>query len=158
MACTCFSSLTTTQLAVSAFCGWRSLNVLLLPGYMVSRDVCLLFLSLPFGLLSLEAPETEFSWEFHFESNTKAVPCLDPSSPGSPFTTNMTVAMWKLLPRLKVQGVTGCLDRHRAWPLRGLSLMKHPWSPGMVHSDLLESLGWPQQDLGLCLRWPVSTQ
>ena len=72
----------------------------------MSRDVCLLFSSPPFGLLSLEAPETEFSWEFHFESNTKAVPCLDPSSPGSPFTTTMNVATWKLLPRLNVQAVT----------------------------------------------------
>lgn len=32
----CFNSLTTMQLVVYAFCGLHSLNVLLLPGYMVS--------------------------------------------------------------------------------------------------------------------------
>lgn len=129
------------------------MNVLLLPGYMVSRDVCLLFSGLLSGLLSLEASETEFSWEFHFASNTKAVPCLDPS----PFTTNTTIATWKLLSRLKVQGVIRCLDKHRVWPCRGLSLVNHPWSPGMAHSDLLKSLGWPHQDLGLCLKLPKNT-
>lgn len=34
----CFNSLTTMQLAVYAFCGLHSLNVLLLPGSMVSAD------------------------------------------------------------------------------------------------------------------------
>lgn len=69
------------------------LNVLLLPRYMVSRRHLPTFLKSPLrASFSLEAPETEFSWEFHFESNTKAVPCLDPSSPGSPFTTTMNIA------------------------------------------------------------------
>lgn len=36
----CFNSLTTMQLVVYAFCGLHSLNVLLLPGYMVSIHVC----------------------------------------------------------------------------------------------------------------------
>lgn len=48
------------QLAVYAFCGLHSLNVLLLPGYMVSRDVWISYSSLSFGLLYLEASETEF--------------------------------------------------------------------------------------------------
>lgn len=36
VACTFSSCLTTMQPAVCAFCGWHSLNVLLLPGFMVS--------------------------------------------------------------------------------------------------------------------------
>lgn len=40
----CFNSLTTMQLVVYAFYGLHSLNVLLLPGYMVSTEFCIPFL------------------------------------------------------------------------------------------------------------------
>lgn len=56
----CFNSLTTMQLAVYAFCGLHSLNVLLLPGYMVSRaGLHTLSQVSPLGFLCLEASETE---------------------------------------------------------------------------------------------------
>lgn len=42
----CFNSLTTMQLVVYAFCGLHSLNVLLLPGYMVSIHVYTSFFKL----------------------------------------------------------------------------------------------------------------
>ena len=59
VACMCFNSLTTMQLAVYAFCGLHSLNVLLLPGYMVSTKFCVSFLK---SLLwaYLEVAETKF--------------------------------------------------------------------------------------------------
>lgn len=60
----CFNSLTTMQLAVYAFCGLHSLNVLLLPGYMVSTGFAYPFSSLSFGSLHLKASETEFQREF----------------------------------------------------------------------------------------------
>lgn len=47
------------QLAVYAFCGLHSLNVLLLPGYMVSTEFCMSCLKSLLGAC-LEVSETEF--------------------------------------------------------------------------------------------------
>lgn len=85
----CFNSLTTMQLVVYAFCGLHSLNVLLLPGYMVSIRVYASFFKL-------------FIWS---EYLMEKLPL-----PGR-FTLGCSLSISQIIP-LKAQGVNTCCYKY----------------------------------------------
>lgn len=60
----CFNSLTTMQLVVYAFCGLHSLNVLLLPGYMVSIHAYTSFFKMFIWSENLMEKKS-FAWNVH---------------------------------------------------------------------------------------------
>lgn len=120
----CFNSLTTMQLAVYASCGLHSLNVSLLPGYMVSTSFCISSLTSLLWASLFRSFGNRILRGMHSELNMKAFPALDFSSEGGPFPVhiNIVVATLQILPVLKVQGVTACFDKHVTWLCRGVYL------------------------------------
>lgn len=105
----CFNSLTTMQLAVYAFCGLHSLNVLLLPGYMVSLDSCISFLK-PLLWVSVfrSFQNREFSGEFILIGRQRpSLSGLFPSRLPFPYRNSIIVTTLHFLLMLKMQGLTG---------------------------------------------------
>lgn len=106
----CFNYLTTMQLAVYAFCGLHSLNVLLLPGSMVSTESCVSFLK-PLLWVSVFSSfqNREFSGEFILIGRQRPSPSgLVPSRLPLPYRNGITVTTLRVLLMLKTQGLTGC--------------------------------------------------
>lgn len=85
VACMCFNSLTTMQLAVYAFCGLHSLNVLLLPGYMVSTDFGIYSLKSLLWVSVFRSFQNRIRRGIHSELNTKAFPTWHFPLKASPF-------------------------------------------------------------------------
>lgn len=89
----CFNSLTTMQLVVYASCGLHSLNVSLLPGYMVSTGFCISSLMSLLWALLFRSFRNRILRGMHSELNMKAFPALDFASEGGPFRIHINIAV-----------------------------------------------------------------